>query len=470
MSFNSLQYLIFLPLVVILFYRVPHKYRWILLLAASYYFYMCWKVEYALLIMLSTGIDYYASLKMAEKPDKKARRPYLAISLLGNLGLLFMFKYYDFFAYNLNVVLDQFNLFAGLPYFELLLPVGISFYTFQTLSYTLDVYNDRTPPERHFGYFAVYVSYFPQLVAGPIERSSRLIPQLRANPPLAKDDVRYAVNKILLGFAKKVVVADTLALYVNEVYGNIGGATGTQLFLASFFFGVQIFCDFSGYTDIAIGSARLMGVRLMENFKRPYWTMGVAELWSKWHISLTTWIRDYLYVPLLEAGPGKGKNQAWQALVAVIVMVAIGFWHGARWTFVFFGLYHSFFLLSQRALSFLPFFKKIKQYSYVRVGYKLFNVVISVLALVFFRSPNMDDAWRIFRKIFTKFSLRPDDFLFAYKFDLMMATGLSLLLLLTLLFNEELRFKRNWLYISTMIGIILLLGQDSHTQFIYFQF
>lgn len=470
MLFNSLDYLLFLPLIVVAFYAIPHKFRWVLLLGGSYYFYMCWRAEFVLLIILSTLVDYWSALKMSEKIRKIDKKPFLFLSIFVNLGLLFTYKYYDFFAFNVNLVFDQFNLFASLPYFDLLLPVGISFYTFQTLSYSIDVYNGRAQAEKHLGYFALYVSYFPQLVAGPIERANRLIPQLRRRPKLTKDDVRYAVNKILLGYVKKVVVADTLALYVNQMFGNVSGGNGTQLYLASFLFGVQLFCDFSGYTDIAMGSARLMGVKLMENFKKPYWTMNVAEYWSRWHISLTTWIRDYVFIPLIKSAGKAGKSPLFYVFATVLVMATIGFWHGAKWTFIFFGVYQSFFLLTQRMLQPIPFFKQIKRYSIVRFGYKLFNANVMIFGAIFFRSQSMTDVLEIYTKIFTEFTLNPFEILSAYKFDLLTSSVLCFLLLGTTYFNEELRFKRNWIYISAMIGFILLFGQDTKNQFIYFQF
>ncbi|MEO8733832.1 MAG: MBOAT family protein, partial [Flavobacteriales bacterium] len=288
MLFNSFQYILFLPLVLVVFHLMPKKYRWIMLLIVSYYFYMCWKPAFAILMFISTIVDYWAGIGMANTTDKRKRKGWMMMSLCVNLGMLFFFKYLNFLTYNVEVMMAKFNIFYDSPILHIILPVGISFYTFQTLSYTLDVYKGKAPAERHFGYFALYVSYFPQLVAGPIERPGHLIPQLHSPPALTKDDVRYGINKILLGYFKKVVVADNLALYVDQMFAHVPGGTGLQYYVASVMFIIQLFADFSGYTDIAIGSARLMGVRLQENFNRPFFTTSLSRFWARWHMSLTT--------------------------------------------------------------------------------------------------------------------------------------------------------------------------------------
>jgi alginate O-acetyltransferase complex protein AlgI len=470
MLFNSIDYLIFLPAVIILFYLIPHKYRWIMLLAASYYFYMCWRVEYILLIVTSTMVDYWAGLKMSEKVTQKERKPYLWLSLLVNLGLLFYFKYYGFFVGNLNELFSQFNLLINFQYMNILLPVGISFYTFQTLSYSIDIYRGNAKAEKHLGYFALYVTYFPQLVAGPIERSTRLLPQLRNKPKVSKEDIKFGVNKILLGFFKKLVIADNLAPYVNETYGNLEGSNGTQVYLATLFFGFQIFCDFSGYTDIAMGSARLMGVKLMENFKRPLWQSNLSDFWARWHISLTTWIRDYIYVPLRRAGKDVRGNTLYAAFSTIFIMVIIGFWHGASWTFIVFGLAHGALLILQRLTKPLPIFVWMRSKKFTLWWYRMYNFQTTVFLGIFFRAPTMADARLVFSKIFTEFTLDIGTILSAYKFQILISCFLSLILLATVLFDKKLKFKYNWLYVTGMIAIILLLGADNSSQFIYFQF
>ncbi len=466
MLFNSIDFLIFLPLVVVAFYLIPKKYRWVMLLAASYYFYMCWKWQYIFLIILSTMIDYIAGLKMSQTADNKKRRWYLMMSLTTNLGLLFFFKYFNFFTENTIVFLEEFNVFVQYDFYNILLPVGISFYTFQTLSYTIDVYQRKAPAETHLGYFALYVSYFPQLVAGPIERSVRLIPQLKRDPKITRDDIRYAINKILLGFFKKIVVADTLSLYVNAIYSNVEGTTGVQLYMGAFFFAVQLFCDFSGYTDIAIGSARLMGVKLMENFRRPLWTENHGDYWSKWHISLTSWIRDYVYIPL-----SKINREPWaRAMWAMVVLILIGLWHGANWTFILFGFINGIILLIQRGLRPIPFFAKIRANPVGNVVQRLFNLNLLFLEAVYFRSIDVRMGNTVLYKIFTDFRFSVSEILSLYKFEFIMSVWVSLLLLITVAFNKDLRFKYNWLYIVVTLCVLILFGQDLKNQFIYFQF
>lgn len=470
MLFNSLDFLFFLPAVIVLYYIIPHKHRWIMLLGASYYFYMCWRVEYIFLIIASTMVDYWAGLKMSEKTTKAQRKPFLLVSLTVNLGLLFYFKYYGFFAFNLNEIFSHFNIISRVPYMNILLPVGISFYTFQTLSYSIDIYRGTAKEERHLGYFALYVTYFPQLVAGPIERSTRLLPQLKERPTVTKEDVRYAVNKILLGFFKKLVIADNLAVFVNETYGSLEGSNGTQVYLATLFFGFQIFCDFSGYTDIAIGSARLMGVRLMENFRKPLWERNLSDFWARWHISLTTWIRDYIYVPLRKAGRNISANSPQAAASTIFILVVIGFWHGASWTFIVFGLFHGVLLVVQRLTRSFPVFVWMRKHKFTDFFYRMYNFQLTVFLGVFFRAQTMSDAWLVYEKIFTDFTLNLSAILSAYKFQILLSCVLSLMLLGTAAFNRKLKFKYNWMYVSGVIVLIILLGTDSKNQFIYFQF
>ena len=435
-------------------------------MAASYYFYMCWKWQYIFLIVISTMVDFYAGIQIAKTPDKKKKRWFLLLSLFVNLGFLFYFKYFNFFTENTAMALSQFNIFTNFEYYDILLPVGISFYTFQTLSYTIDVYQGKSEPETHLGYFALYVAYFPQLVAGPIERSARLIPQLKREPNITSDDIRYAVNKILLGFFKKLVVADTLSQYINLVYSNVDGTTGTQLYWAAFLFAVQLFADFSGYTDIAMGSARLMGVRLMENFNKPIWTENHSKYWSVWHISLTSWIRDYIYIPLAKINKSRGALMLW----SIFILVLIGFWHGANWTFIMFGFVNGCVMVIQRVLSVTKLGRLIRTNKYTLGAQKFLNMNILFLEAVYFRSVDIDMAHNVYRKIFTELNFSIVELLSLYKFEFLMSVIVSCLLWPTVLFNKQLRFKYNWLYVTTMLFLIIFLGQDLKNQFVYFQF
>ena len=270
------------------------------------------------------------------------KRKWLYLSLLTNLGILFGFKYFNFINDNLQQLFDQINVFYNVPAFDVLLPVGISFYTFQTLSYTIDVYNGKTKAQKHLGVFAVFVSFFPQLVAGPIERSHRLLPQFFIKHEFNYDRVRHGLQQMIWGFFKKVVIADRLAIVVDGVYNNLDDYSGLALIVATIFFTFQIYCDFSGYSDIAIGSARVMGFELMDNFKRPYFSKSISEFWKRWHISLSTWFRDYLYIPL---GGNKVVKWRWYYNLFITFLVS-GFWHGANWTFIAWGALHGIYLIT----------------------------------------------------------------------------------------------------------------------------
>jgi len=341
MLFNSLAFVVFFPVVVALFFATPHRWRWALLLLASYVFYGWWRVEYLALIVISTLVDYAAGLLMAKRETRRARRPFLLMSLVSNFGLLFAFKYLGFFGESLNALLA---LTGGGPVSvpALLLPVGISFYTFQTVAYTIDVYRGRQEAERHLGYFALYVSFFPQLVAGPIERSQNLLPQFYERKAWDWGRVFDGLKLMAWGFFKKLVIADRLAIYVSEVYGSPELYHGWPVLIATYFFAFQIYCDFSGYSDIAIGAAQVMGYDLMENFRRPYFSKSIGEFWRRWHISLSTWFRDYLYIPL---GGNRVAVPRWYFNLFVVFLIS-GLWHGAAWTFVVWGALHGLYLIA----------------------------------------------------------------------------------------------------------------------------
>lgn len=342
MLFNSLAYLVFLPLAVALAYAAPRGARWVVLLALSVVFYGWWNPLYLIPLAVSAGIDYVAARRMARHETRRARRPWLVASVVGNLALLGVFKYGDF---ALSTAAWLSNGAWAAPMLGLVLPVGISFYTFQSLAYTIDVYRGREDAEPNAGRFFLYVLFFPQLVAGPIERSTALRPQLRAEPTWDATRAASGLLLILWGLVKKVVVADRLALYVNAVYAAPETYGMADLWLATYAFAFQIYGDFSGYSDIAIGSARLLGIDLMRNFNRPYASLSVAEFWRRWHISLSTWFRDYLYVPL----GGNRRGEARTRLNLLVVFLVSGLWHGAAWTFVAWGLLHGLFVLVGRA-------------------------------------------------------------------------------------------------------------------------
>lgn len=344
MLFNSLPFVFFLPVVVVLYYAVQQRFRWLILLTASYLFYMAWKPEYALLILGSSALDYLCGQAMSKESQQARRRPWLFLSLIGNLGVLALFKYSNFFGSSLQTLGLGVGIDLGIGSLDWILPVGISFYTFQSLSYSIEVYRGKIKAEKHFGYFALYVSFFPQLVAGPIERPQNLLPQFKSERAFDEVLAVSGLKLILWGFFKKLVIADRFALVVDQYYGNYEAASSVSLWLATLFFAVQIYCDFSAYSDIAIGSARLMGIRLMDNFKRPYLSSSLRVFWQRWHISLSTWFRDYVYIPL---GGGRGFALR-SAYVLMATFLISGLWHGAQWSFVFWGAWHGLFLLLER--------------------------------------------------------------------------------------------------------------------------
>ena len=333
MPFNSLQFVWFFPIVIALYFATPHRHRWILLLVASYYFYMSWRVEYALLIMASTLVVYFTSIGIEEAASERRKKLLLGVNVVFNLGLLFTFKYFNFVSSSLQQAFDYLRLDLHLPLLNVLLPVGISFYTFQITSYSIDVYRGEKEAERHLGIFALFVCFFPQLVAGPIERSGDLLPQFYRQYDFDYVRVTDGLMQMFWGLFKKVVIADRLAAVVDHVYAAPHGFGGFSLLLASVFFPFQVYCDFSGYSDMARGIARLFGIRIANNFRLPYLAPNPMALWQRWHRTLAFWFRDYVYGPLSRSlGPGTGR-----AAAALATMGLVGLWHGAAWTYVLWG-------------------------------------------------------------------------------------------------------------------------------------
>ncbi len=481
MLFNSIQFLIFFPTVILLYFWIPYRYRWILLLIASYYFYMSWKPEYAVLILLSTAVDYYAGIKMGDAKDKNEKKKYLFASFVFNLGLLFTFKYFNFFSDSFRLFVDQFSLQFDPIHLKLLLPVGISFYTFQSLSYTIDVYRERIKPERHFGIFALYVSFFPQLVAGPIERADNLLPQFRKKFDFDYKRITDGLKIMLWGFFLKVVIADRLGMAVEQAYGNPEQYSGLPLLLATYFFSFQIYCDFAGYSLIAIGSAQIMGYNLMDNFRRPYFSKSIAEFWKRWHISLSTWFRDYLYIPL---GGNRVAKSRWLFNLFVVFLVS-GLWHGANWNFVIWGGLHGAYLVGSIVtenirnsfVKIIGLSKIPKVHSFVKI-FITFHLV--ALGWIFFRTDNVADAWYIISHIFSGAELSIERFYMGFSQAEFIVAILSIFFMESVhlmqerikirkFFSERSIFFRYPVYII-ILAVILLFGVFEETDFIYFQF
>lgn len=442
---------------------------------------MSWKPEYILLILISTIVDYIAGIQIYKAKKKILKNSFLIFSLASNLGLLFVFKYFNFFSDSTRLLLQKFSIQMNPLTLKILLPVGISFYTFQTLSYTIDIYRGKIKPEKHFGIFAVYVSFFPQLVAGPIERAKHLLPQFYDIKYFKYQRVTNGLKLMLWGFFKKIVIADRLALIVNQVYNNVGDYGGLHFILATIFFAFQIYCDFSGYSDIAIGSAKIMGFNLMDNFKRPYFSKSVKEFWKRWHISLSTWFMDYLYIPL---GGSKVKKLRWMLNILVVFLVS-GLWHGANWTFIIWGGLHGSYLIIERLTKNVQekFYEKIKIFRLYFIK-NLFQISVTFclvcLGWIFFRANNISDAIYIISNLFNKW-----DFTFPGLGIIEGVGGLSIGILsiifmefihiiqehkkMKYFLNDKPRYFRWVIYIIILLSI-LIFGVFEKQPFIYFQF
>ncbi len=399
MLFNSLHFLVFFPLVTLLYFAVSHDRRWFLLLVASCYFYMALIPVYILILFLIITIDYCVGIWI-ENARGKRRKLLLAVSIFANVGILSLFKYYNFFAENVLSFFGIFGVNLSLPLLSLALPVGLSFHTFQAMSYTIEVYRGRQKAERHFGIYALYVMFYPQLVAGPIERPQNLIRQFyeRHHPDPAR--IIDGLRMMMWGLFKKAVIADRLAVLVNHVYAQPQSFHGPLLLIATFFFAFQIYCDFSGYSEIACGAARVMGFKLTANFDRPYSAKSIKEFWKRWHISLSTWFRDYLYIPL---GGNRTSKSRWFFNLAITFLVG-GLWHGAKWTYVIWGALNGFYLIFgiltasiRRRIADRLGMSRFPSAHGIFQNFAIFFLIC--LSWVFFRAENIGDAFFILKSI-----------------------------------------------------------------------
>ena len=472
MLFNSIEFLLFLPIVFVLYWFVFNtnlKAQNSLILISSYVFYGWWDFRFLSLIFLSTIVDYIIGLNIPKQDSDKKQKFLLWCSVLFNLSVLGFFKYYNFF------VDSWIDLFSSVGYeiksvwtLNIILPVGISFYTFQTMSYTIDIYRKKLEPTKDFISFASFVSFFPQLVAGPIERASNLLPQILKKRSFKYEQGIQGFRLIIWGMFKKVVIADSLAPIVDGTFNNYQDFGGGTLWMGAIYFGFQIYCDFSGYSDIAIGTSKLFGFELMSNFKFPYFSRNIGEFWRRWHISLSTWFRDYLYIPL--GGSKHGKLRSIRNIF--VIFLVSGFWHGANWTFIVWGVYHSILFLPSFLFntnrnytssiigenSFLPTLKELLQ-----VGITFLLVSIG---WVFFRSENINNSFEFLNQIFTDFSLKSE-------FEWLNIYLLCFIIIEFLIRkNERLKekyFNYDWIVFS-IISIAILLFLSGEEQFIYFQF
>ena len=469
MVFNSLQFLVFFGIVTSAYFLLAHKYRWALLLAASCYFYMAFVPIYLGILGLTIVIDYFAGIYL-ERFQGGAKKIFLGCSLLANLGVLAIFKYYFFFTDNVNALSNYFSIPIHFPVLNFLLPIGLSFHTFQAMSYTIEVYRGNQKAERNFGIYSLYVMFYPQLVAGPIERPQNLIHQFYEKHVWDADRVKLGLLQMMQGFFKKVVIADRLAMVVDPAYANLSNQSSLNLIIASIFYSFQIYCDFSGYSDIAIGASKVMGFKLMNNFNAPYTAKSIPDFWRRWHISLSTWFKDYVYFSL---GGNRVSVPRWYINI-MIVFILSGFWHGASWNFVIWGALHGLFQLMGLTLNrIFPNLAADEQKSAAGVWlYRLFTFLLVTFAWVFFRIPKFGDIQIYFGQL-TRGSIQ-DPISLAFNTSELL---FSLLLIVGLYLYD---FKRDkikvdsvqlfWPIISGLAFLIYFFGVFNLKQFIYFQF
>ena len=499
MLFNSIDFLVFFPIVAMMYFIIPQKYRYIWLLGASYYFYMSWNAEYALLLLFSTAVTYIASLgidwcnhadKWDENKKDKIKKAFVAGSVISNLLILFFFKYFNFVTDSMVAVLGMLHITIKPITFDVILPVGISFYIFQALSYTIDVYREDVTVERNFLRYALFVSFFPQLVAGPIERSKNLLLQLREEHHFSYERMKDGLLLMLWGYFIKVVLADRIAIFVDTVYSDLNTYTGYYVLVASILFAFQIYCDFAGYSIIAMGAAKIMGFSLMENFNAPYLSRSVSEFWRRWHISLSTWFRDYLYIPL----GGNRKGIVRKYINLFIVFMVSGLWHGANWTYVIWGGLNGIFQIIG------DLYKPIRDRMQTILGldrgafsHKLLKIVATFVLVdftwIFFRASTItdamtairnivlaDNAWILFDGSLYELGLSQKDFH-------LMLGGIGVLVIADILkykgicIREKILQQEWWFRWMVAIGAVLIVlvfgiygyGYDAQN-FIYFQF
>lgn len=477
MLFNTLSYALFLPIVYLLFWKLLKGKKEIqngFLLFVSYFFYSFWDWRFLFLLLFSTLIDYFIAKKIVNSNTISSKKVFFWSSIILNLGFLGVFKYYNFFSHSLIIAFSKLGVHFDLRALNIILPVGISFYTFHGLSYIIDVYKNKIKPENNFVEYALFVSFFPLLVAGPIERATHLLPQIKKAKIFNYHQSVDGLKQILWGLFKKVVIADNCAKYANEIFLNYDDLSGSTLFIGAFYFTIQIYGDFSGYSDIALGTARLFGIELLKNFSFPYFSRDISEFWRRWHISLTSWFRDYVYIPLGGSRVGLIK----QIINTFIIFSLSGLWHGANWTFLFWGLLNAFYFIpllifnrNRRHLNIVAenrFFPSLKDFFKMSITF-----ILVMFGWIFFRSISLHDAFYFINKIFS-----------ATFFTYPLIHSYSLFILIFFFFliewigrfsdyaikkvNTRYKFQRYIFYYTLIFLIFWFSGEEQ--QFIYFQF
>lgn len=463
MLFNSLQFLVFFILVTTLFFIVQHRFRWLLLLAASCYFYMVFKPIYILILAFTIVIDFFAGLAIQHATSVIKKKVYLISSLIANVGILIVFKYWNFLADNINAVLQISHSGEKIPLLEILLPIGLSFHTFQAMSYTIEVYRGKQKAEQHFGIYALYVMFFPQLVAGPIERPQNVLPQFHAKKKFSYSNIKTGLVWITIGLFKKIFIADRLGSYVDSYYDNIEYLSFIPSFSATIFYSIQIYCDFSGYSSIALGTAKCMGFNLMKNFNVPYQAHSITDFWRRWHISLSTWFRDYVYIPL-----GGNRGSVFQTIRNIsIVFLLSGIWHGANWTFVAWGAIHAGLIILETQIFSNHFADGQRSWMRQTVVFACVSI-----AWIFFRSPDFQHAFLVLKSLY---SLEIDASIsqisaFISPFNMILC-WFCVPLVFFLDSIKTSTYRKHLLPLLVISSLLIItLGKSNEKAFIYFQF
>ena len=485
MLFNSFTFLLFFPIVTLIYFLLPHKLRWFHLLIASCVFYMAFIPIYILILFLTIVVDYIAGI-LIENAEGSRRKLFLAMSILANVGILGFFKYYNFFADNVNGLFSWTHVHAALPFLRIILPIGLSFHTFQAMSYTIEVYRRNQKPERHFGIYALYVMFYPQLVAGPIERPQNMLHQFHEKHEFKYSEVVAGLRMMLWGLFKKAVIADRLALFTDPVFDSPHNYSATVLVIATVFFAFQVFCDFSGYSNIALGAARVMGFKLMVNFNWPYSAKSISEFWRRWHISLSTWLSDYIYTPISVSLRDHG-------LLAVIfasltTFLISGIWHGAAWHYILWGALHGV------AIAYEVLTKKTRKKIFKKLPIAVGNAIGVVctfsyvcFSYIFFRANNVADAFYIVRQLPTAFKECAGIVIGRLPaMHLPLANARVILCVITIVILQLIRIIQNkrsldvvlqnqpwylrWGVYYFFVFMVLYMGVFQDRQFIYFQF
>lgn len=486
MLFNSLIFAVFMSIVFIVYWLIPQKFKWIFLLVASYYYYMSWDPKFIIWILITTGISYSCAMFLQKTDEKKKKKTAMLSSLIVSLGILVVFKYFNFISVPFTNLLQIFSLNINENSLKLIMPVGISFYTFQSIGYIVDVYKGKVKAEKHFGKYALFISFFPQVLSGPIARADSLLPQINNPKPFDYEKVAYGIRQMAWGFFKKMVVSSVCQVYVDAVYNNVSAKNGFVLITSTVLYAIQIYCDFSGYSDIAIGTAKILGIDLMTNFKTPYFAQSIKEFWSRWHISLSTWFKDYLYIPL----GGNRVSSSRYAFNIVFTFLISGIWHGNTLNFIIWGLLHGILQVIEsyvyKIKSFKPKIKEKKIFSFRGIVTLVLTFATICFTWIFFRANTFSDTLYIISNMFSGISSPAKYLLRGYtQLGLTLEdTAILAVSLIILIIGDSFALKcdvykkigkinpmlKYLIYFIVIFSIVVFTPSNASQEFIYFNF